>query len=33
MERRGLIRGIHFNARLIRYPTSELERLVKEASV
>ena len=33
MERRGLIRAFRINARLIRYPASELERLLKEASV
>jgi len=33
MERRGLIHGLRFNARLIRYPVSELDRLLKEASV
>ena len=32
MERRGMIRGLRFNARLIRYQASELARLVKEAA-
>lgn len=32
MERRGLIRGIHINPRLVRYPTSELTRLIREAA-
>ncbi len=33
MERRGLIRGIHTHPRLDCYRASELERLLKEASV
>ena len=33
MERRGVIRGLRFNSRLIRYPVSELARLIAEASV
>jgi hypothetical protein len=32
MEKRGLIRSIRINSRVIRYPISELERLLKEAS-
>jgi hypothetical protein len=33
MERRGLIRAIRINSRVIRYPISELERLLQEASL
>jgi len=33
MERRGLIKAIRINSRVIRYPVCELERLLQEATV
>jgi hypothetical protein len=32
MEKRGLIRGLRFNKRLVRYPATELQRLQEEAA-
>ncbi|MEO5802571.1 MAG: hypothetical protein ABIR24_03510 [Verrucomicrobiota bacterium] len=31
MESKGQIKGIRFNKRLVRYPGSEVTRLIKEA--
>ena len=32
-ERRGLIKSIRFNARVVRYRVEDVEKLIREASV